>query len=228
MKTLQATPTRPAAFSDSAPPDIHKSADYWESYIRARGEAYRESWLNNYTVSHPGQAEVLAMVRQYGQTVADRVERGQNLIFFGSKGTGKDHLMTAIIRQAIRATGRPVTWTTGADLFAACKATFDERGNSDSDIIRQAINAPVWAISDPTPVFGERLTRYEAEILYRIADGRSNHRRATFVSVNVLSRGDLDKTISPKTADRFVCGAMTAFCHWPSFRTATETANKPR
>ena len=208
--------------------DVSRSRAYWNDYIDARGELYRDAWLANFEVEHAGQAAVIAAAREYCQTVAARVEAGQNVILFGAKGTGKDHILAAIVRQAIRATGRPAAWTSGAGLYARCKNTFDSRHDSDADIIRAALAAPVWSISDPTPVFGERLTRYEAEILYQIADGRANRRRPSFVTVNVLSREELDDTIGPKTADRLVSGALTAFCNWPSYRAAAVTANSPK
>jgi hypothetical protein len=59
-------------------------------------------------------------------------------------------------------------------------------------------------------------------MLFRILDGRYNHLRPTWVSVNVSNRNELDERMGVTLAERLVDGALTIFCNWPSYRKKTD------
>ena len=74
------------------------------SALAGKRFAYGRVTLDNYTTPHQKQKDVVARLRTFLENVRERTVEGRGLIFLGSVGTGKDHLMFR------RALSRGQTW----------------------------------------------------------------------------------------------------------------------
>jgi len=189
--------------------------------IRTRGIRYRRCRLSNYKIyDEPGDASrqqsVLAAVQDYQARVGQNLAEGCGLMLFGPCGTGKDHLLAAVIWEAIHVYRADVLWIDGVDLYGWFRDRIDD-GELESELVARFTTPEVLAISDPLPPFGE-LTRYQAEMLMRIFDHRYRHMRAVCTTINVEDRDELDTRITPQVAERLVDGNVCLFCDWKSYR----------
>jgi len=189
--------------------------DRWSAFIRDRGERYKDCTLGTFTIDNEPARRAVSLLREYCESITDRLTDGDGLILFGPKGTGKDHLMTAAVR-AVIGTGRRVTWQNGMDLFGDVRDMLDS-GTSERKFIDRLVGPDVLYLSDPLPPMG-RLTEFQASMLFRVIDGRYSRRRVTWATINVSGRSELDERLGPQNADRLVDGALALFCNWPSFR----------
>ena len=187
----------------------------WENLLSDRGSRYADARIESFTVTDPKQAPVLERLSEYRAAIVERIQDGEGLILFGPKGTGKDHLAMAMARAAIGA-GRKVVWKNGMDLFGDFRDAMD-KGDSERAMIRELVNPDVLYLSDPLPPIGP-LTPYQATMVFRILDGRYNHRRPTWVTVNVTGSKEMDERMGAQNGDRIRDGAMALFCDWPSYR----------
>ena len=200
----------------------------WDDYVQQRGERYRTCDFGTFKVStyepdEVRQRGVLKNLERYCDTIRDRIKAGQSLVLYGPSGTGKDHLLTAVTRVAIRDAGQSVEWRSGADLYAAARDRMGDNSLTESDLVRGLVSAGVLCISDPVPPVAGQLTEYQAALLYRIIDGRYNRQRPTWLTCNVQHRDELEKRIGVATAGRLLDGALACWCDWRNFR---KTAGK--
>lgn len=175
------------------------------------GPRYAECSLENYRGEHPGQQEILERLRAY-----DWLTR-PNLLLFGPKGTGKDHLLAAMARRAV---DLGVEWRNGLDLFGEWRDMVGSE-TRERDAIASLIGADVLALSDPLPPSGA-LSEWQQQMLARVVDGRYRRLAPTWATLNVVDRAEFDARLGPMIADRLRDGAVALFCNWPSYRRAAK------
>lgn len=184
-------------------------------FIEARGERYAMCKLSNFECNVAGQSEVVAKLKQYGEDFESEIKRGTNIIAFGPKGTGKDHLLSAMANGAIRL-GVTVEWVNGADLFGLVRDRIGAE-QSEASLIQSYVRPTVLYISDPLPPIGN-ITDFQAATLFRILDGRYSRMRPTWCTVNVADGVELEQRMGAQNADRLRDGALALYCNWPSYR----------
>lgn len=200
-------------------------AEIRNSLWEARGQRYRTCTLENFRLSFPSQRPVVEAIGRYADEIAQRIAAGTNVLLTGKPGTGKDHLLAALMSRALEAS-QTVRWISGTTLFrevrdAMTASRVDAQPESELELIRQYTWPNVLVISDPARA-NESLTRHQRDKLYEIIDARGNDRRAIWVSLNAQNREQAAAMIGPDNVDRLRDGALTCVCDWPSYRQPTE------
>lgn len=187
----------------------------WQEFIRARGSRYALARLDSFEAQTDLQRGVVADLTWYAKTISARIREGNGVFAFGPRGTGKDHLLVALTREAFRR-GHRVTWRNGMDLFGDVRDLMDSH-ESEREFVRELVGAEVLYISDPIP--GDiALTDFQQSMLFRIIDGRYNHMRPTWMSCNVMAKQDAESRLGPHVWDRILDGSLACFCNWQSHR----------
>lgn len=161
------------------------------------------------------QMSVLEKLNCYRESLSCVISQGSGLTLFGSIGTGKDHLMSALIFDAMRC-GFTVEWRDGNRLYRDLRTVVSENA-TEADMIDPLISADVFAISDPLPPQG-KLSPFIIEKLFSVVDRRHREQKATWLTLNVKSRNEADERLSPQIVDRITDGALCLACEWPSYR----------
>lgn len=185
---------------------------------RAGGDRYAGYRFENYVSKTPHQTKVVAMVREWAETVQERVANCESLVLYGKVGTGKDHLAYAAARLAIVRFGVTVGWRNGRSLAGEFRDAIDsEKGPTEAELVRNLKAADVLVLSDPLPVTGE-LTPYQVDILYRVLDARYSANRPMIVTLNAIDENDADRRLGPPLWDRIQDRAWIAHCNWEGHR----------
>lgn len=196
--------------------DMHARADRWRAFVYRRGDVYGECRIGNYQVTLPGQQEAVDKLTAYVAGIQDEIANGTNVILFGTMGTGKDHLLSALARVAIFH-GKSVDWWNGMDLFGRVRDRMSD-DESEEGFVRMLTRPNVLYISDPLPPSGEPLTPFQMQFLSRVIDARYSRSRPIWMSVNTLGRADLEQRLGATLVDRLCHHAVTVFCNWESHR----------
>lgn len=181
------------------------------------GERYRPDLaaLDKFKVYHPSQPPVIARLTTLADGIGQFVKSASGLILHGTVGTGKDHLLAAMLYQAamIPASCR---WINGQELFGAFRDRIDT-GQRDEDHFRELERPQVLGISDPVPPVGSP-GEWDLRNLYRLLDRRYRAMKSTWVSVNATTPEEADDKLSAPVFDRLRDGAEILACAWPSYR----------
>lgn len=142
------------------------------------------------------------------------------MVLYGPAGTGKDHLMSSLILDTIRA-GFTVKWFNGMDFYGKLRDLIgsESRDTSESRFFDSLAGANVLALSDPIPPNGA-LTEFQRAQLFRVVDRRYRDEKPTWVTLNVSGRSELDSRIGVQLAERLLHGVLQLPCNWPSHRKA--------
>lgn len=188
---------------------------HFRRLVAARGARYADCLLSNFVIGEGEglKARQVGRLRDYCEHIALRASEGTGVLLHGACGTGKDHLAMAVARAFIVATAKGVAWTSGALLFEKLRDSFDGK-QSEAAAVGPFLNAPLLWISDPLPVKGE-LTPYQSEALYRLIDGRYNHRRPIIVTANLS--GKADDIMGAAIARRLRESTLQIHCNWPRY-----------
>ena len=196
----------------------------WERYdriVEQRGKRYLGCRWANYETNTPEQLAVFNGLRVWCETLPTRIKHGENLILVGPCGTGKDHLLTCVVREAILLHDFRCEWTTGPELFKRWRNEFDggtKLDPGDSQFAgRYGGLDSILCISDPVQP-GGTLTQYQSERMYALVDKRWSQGVSTFLTVNASGRDDLEQRLGVAIVDRLADRATTFACNWPSYR----------
>jgi DNA replication protein DnaC len=203
---------------------------------RLTGQRYRSCTFENFRffgtpAERAQQQRMVEAVRTFATNLAADIECGRNLLLFGPPGTGKDHLLAAVLREVFKLGPRfsdegATKWTSGAELFASMRDTFDSKERTESRELGGWLHPAVLAISDPQPPFArdarDELTKFESTFLLRVIDARYRDRKPTFVTLNGFNRAEAASRIGAQVVDRLGDDALVCFCNWPSYRKPSE------
>lgn len=171
--------------------------------------------LKTFDLYHLDQKPVLARLQALEPKLVEFVQRGQGLIFLGSVGTGKDHLMASMLHAAAEA-GLRCSWVNGQEIFGQFRDRIDT-GQRDEDYFRQLTLPAVLGISDPIPPVGSP-SAWDINNLYRLVDRRYCACKSTWISLNAESTDEADRKLSEPVFDRLRESAEIFNCFWPSYR----------
>jgi DNA replication protein DnaC len=159
----------------------------------------------------PRQEPVLRRMQEFAASIG---HQGRGLVLFGPVGTGKDHLLAALLYRAVAA-GLSCLWQSGMDLYGSFRDRMGEAPEEES--LRRLCSPDVLGLSDPTPPANE-LTAWRLELLYRIIDRRYRALKATWITLNARDTAQAESKLGSQVWDRLQEGAMVVPCFWPSYR----------
>jgi DNA replication protein DnaC len=166
--------------------------------------------------------KAVTQCRDYVNNFNAHHEAGRSLVLIGPKGTGKDHLVSAVVREIARRLGRPglVVFRDGLSLFAEVKGSYDSHTSTDA-IVEKYTKPVLLAISDPVPPVGA-LSQHDQSVILRIIDGRYRECLPLAVTVNCSTRAELSERLGPQATDRLFDCAIVVICNWATYRKAYE------
>ncbi|WP_339911862.1 ATP-binding protein [Symmachiella dynata] len=195
---------------------------HYREVMETAGLRYHGCTLRNFVASNESQHRVKTEMTEFCRNIQANVAGGRNLILFGPTGTGKDHLMAAGIRAAIRDVGASVKWANGVELFARVRDNM-KNGGSEKAVANEFTEPDVLAISDPVPPMGG-LTNFQMAFLQRIIDARYRRFLATWITINVANGREAEERIGTPAVDRLRHGCLQLFCNWGSYRKGIQAA----
>lgn len=187
-----------------------------QSILAQVGRRYWSASLDSFDAASEDAASVLAEIGHYVRNLRENVDSGAGIVLLGRPGTGKDHLIVAVLRTAARK-GYAVHWVDGAEFFAASRDNIDTNQTEDSWAKRFTM-PDILAISDPIPPAGDVREGWQISTLFRVIDRRYRDMKPTFITINVKDAAEASQRMSGNIVDRLSHGALVLKCNWQSYR----------
>jgi DNA replication protein DnaC len=187
----------------------------WNQLAAIVGERYADCSFDSFQANEK-QRKAVAAIREYADTLHERLADSESLVLYGPVGTGKDHLALAVCRVAIIEHGRSVLWMNGQEWFGTIRDGMDA-SVSEQSIVGRLVGPSILVLSDPLPPFGA-LTQHQATMMYRLVERRYARGKVTICTVNVASDEEADQRLGVATWDRLCDRAWKVHCNWPSYR----------
>jgi DNA replication protein DnaC len=211
------TQKRFQANSGTEPPQNEEERElYWrrKKFASAVPPRFRGATIDNYECTHERQKKVVSKVSELMSGIKELLESWRPILFFGTPGTGKDHLLTCLIRVAIQAHNADVKLLAGDDLYGG----LTRRRHSDyEDWFKTLKSATVLAISDLLLPGGDP-TEDQRNGLFSLVSNRYDRMRPVWATVNVGDLDELAARLGTPTVDRLREGGSLIPCFWPSYR----------
>jgi DNA replication protein DnaC len=110
------------------------------------------------------------------------VESG--LLFLGTSGVGKTHLMIAIVNEVTLTKGRQALYVNFADLLMKIQSTFkSDSSESKEDVIGPYIDVELLALDE---LGATKPSEFARDMLYALLNARYNQRKITVATSNYL------------------------------------------
>lgn len=183
--------------------------------VKARGELYADCSFENYICLIRRQSDVVKMLTEYASNAEKNLAAGKNVVLFGTKGTGKDHLFMALAKQVMMETGKTARWINGIDLHQKLR----EAAYGKAAIEVAEYKAPILWISDLLPPKGS-LTDSQQNLLFGLIDQRYSRKLPTWISLNIKGKEEADERLGTQVTDRLRQNILSIPMDWPSYRTA--------
>lgn len=192
----------------------------WHAIAQELGQRYRDCRLDNFEIygtqdAQARQTEAVSHCRKLAESLSGELTADIGLVLFGPPGTGKDHILAAMLRAACIC-GKSVMWINGLDFFGEVRDKIDS-DTPESAIIKKLAAPDVLAISDPLPPWGP-LTPFQSQTLFRVIDRRYRQEKPTWVTINVSDSAEASERIGAALIDRLRQRSLAVHCNWPSFR----------
>ena len=182
---------------------------------RALGNTLAGKKFEDYEIVNDGQRKLVDGLLKYANELDEKYLSGGNIMISGQRGTGKDHLLSALAKRVFNA-GYKVVWISGPLMNEVARRAIDEKEFGE-ETYRSLIYADFLWISDPN-LASAVLTNYQAEWLYRIIDHRARFTAPTWVTANFNNLEAMEAQIGGPTADRIINNAKVFYCDWASYR----------
>jgi len=193
-----------------------RRAGAWQSLSGKIGKRHAHCRLHNFEATSERQRDVLDGVRRYRDELDVRIGRGSNLLIYGPVGTGKDHLMFALLGAAVVNVGAAAEWVSGLDLWGDLRDMIGTDAR-ERNLLRDLCENDVLAISDPS-YEDESLKPFYRTFLQRLVDRRYRRMKSTWLTVNVADRQAMQELLGVPAVDRLCEDCLSVHCDWESYR----------
>ena len=189
--------------------------DRWAATVGAAGvpAAYVSCTFESYRPTNDEAAQVLIAARGYSDNLSQAIERGQSAVFYGSKGTGKTHLMAAIVTRAL-ADNHSALFLGASKIYRRIRDTWGRTARqTESEVIEALAAVDLLAIDEI-----QGTTDQEKAWIFDVINDRYENGRPTLISTNLDLRA-LTAAITERAADRLRDrGGLVFRCAWESYR----------
>lgn len=158
----------------------------------------------------------MARIKAFCELMPNCVNMAHPVMFFGSCGTGKDHLMVGMIRAAIASGVYSIKWVDAIEMFGEFKDAVSQ-GIPLGDVFKSYVQPQLLIVSDGLPV-NEPLREFEQEVLFRIINSRKRRTRASWMNLNAATREEATAKLGGKILSRFDQNAMVLKMQWQDYR----------
>lgn len=170
--------------------------------------------LSNYIATSPGQNKSLLVTNRFIESMMERIDQGDCLVFCGREGTGKTHLGVAIIKAAMKLNRISSKYITIPEIIRKIRATYKNVGGTVEQFVQEISKIDVLVIDE----VGVDAGKEDTTILFDIIDTRYRHQLPTIIISN-LNKKDLTDYIGVRTMDRLEEGkGIVVGFDWKSFR----------
>lgn len=201
-----------------------KRFENFKELAKARGARYVPATLDSYHVTTEGQKSVVGRLRAFQREGIPNLHRGGGLLFYGPEGTGKDHLLFAMLRNAVIDWGYSAMWRDGMGLQDEIRESIGE--GSQSEFRRRLCEPQILAISDPLPPRSgasdkDDLSAWNLQFLRDVIDRRYSALKSTWFTFNGTSLDTLKAALLPPLTARIADCSTEILCSWKSNRKPT-------
>jgi DNA replication protein DnaC len=168
--------------------------------------------VENYQIKYPAQKPVVTTLLALQRGLAEHITDGRGLILWGPVGTGKDHLLTGVVKVAAHL-GLSARYRNTAGLFGEIAAAALAEDSSPDAVIRRYTKPSVLCLSDMD--IGWKETHQNN--LRWLVTARNDEYRSTWITLNT-NLEILAKRLGPPLWDRLRSKAVILECNWPSWR----------
>lgn len=191
------------------------------------GLEYRDARLSNWQLSeHPEerdkQVTVLTRIDELCKSIGPSIANGEKIIIMGQCGTGKDRLMTSLVRAALlhfRDT-KAVRRERGADIWMKIRDSI-KMDETEAEILNRFASARLLIVSDPV-MPGQEATDFQKDWLYRILERRHATLYPTWFTTNAYDESEIIQAIGAANFSRMMDNARVITCDWSGFRAPIE------
>lgn len=186
--------------------------------IRRLGFRYQGCTLENFEVYHDRQRDVVERLARFSETMPEHLKGGGGLMLFGDPGTGKDHLIAAVLKIAVVLHGLFVLWFDGGDLYDKIHVALQTETDLEWRKLRDELRRPhILAISDPQPPQGA-LSPQQVRRLRDIIDQRYRAGKSTWLTTNIDQREYAEQLFTKPVMERMKESSGAVLCDWPGYR----------
>jgi len=171
---------------------------------------FKDRTFDNFKIENDGQGKAVKASRWFLQNI----EQSMGLIMIGNPGTGKNHLASAILTEAVKKHGKTALFTETLKIIRKIKESWRHDGQTESQVIKSFIQPDILVIDEIGVQFGSET---EKMFLTEIINDRYNHKKATILIGNVQV-DELSIIIGERPLDRFREGGKVIVFDWNSYR----------
>lgn len=185
--------------------------------LRAAGvpPRYESATFEGYRAAVDGQKRALAVLKDYAERFPEHRAEGRSLILTGAVGTGKTHLMIAVLKHLIDGGFRP-RYISLYDYVVSVRETWRRNADKTEREVISALAEYDLLLLDEVGV--QAFSDNEMMLVHLLIDGRYQRRLPTVVASNLDARG-IETAIGERAMDRLREGGGRAVVFdWKSFR----------
>lgn len=186
------------------------------------GERYLSCRFENFDCRSQAMRDVRDACQSIAGNVSAELDAGRSVVLAGPVGTGKDHLMAAMLREVVRA-NLECQRINGTDLAGQCRDIIGGH-TSEAEFLQRWASVDLLALSDPEGN-REKATEYYADWLYRIVDYRYRLNKSIWITINATTGREIAERVGERTWDRIQHNATIIRTNWKTHRKALRLVN---